>query len=82
VSRGISRRAGTSLGGDLAALGSAQPGARRWRPPPVLTRNTAEHGFARLKQRRVIATRYDKRAVIYLGVVTLAASSSTDRISI
>ena len=34
---------------------------------------SAERGFGRLKQRRGIATCYDKHAIIYLGGVTLAA---------
>lgn len=35
-------------------------------------RNTVERGFNRLKQRRGIATRYDKYALTYLGCVLLA----------
>ena len=33
-----------------------------------------ENFFARLKQYRAIATRYDKRAVVFLGAIHLAAS--------
>ncbi|MFF9771914.1 IS5 family transposase [Streptomyces sp. NPDC014636] len=37
------------------------------------TRNTVERAVNRLKQFRAVATRYDKRAYVYLGTVTLAA---------
>lgn len=37
-------------------------------------RHLIENFFAKLKQYRVIATRYDKRAVNFLGAVYLAAS--------
>ena len=36
-------------------------------------RNKVERFFNRLKQSRRIATRYEKRAVIYLAMLTLAA---------
>ncbi|KOT80438.1 transposase, partial [Streptomyces rimosus subsp. pseudoverticillatus] len=36
-------------------------------------RNTAERAVNRLKGFRAAATRYDKRACIHLGTVTLAA---------
>jgi len=37
-------------------------------------RHLIENFFARLKQYRAIATRYDKRAVTFLGAIYLAAS--------
>ena len=37
-------------------------------------RQLIENFFARLKQFRAIATRYDKRAVHFLGAIHLAAS--------
>jgi transposase len=36
-------------------------------------RNTVEHAINRLKGFRAVATRYEKRAYIYIGTVTLAA---------
>jgi transposase len=38
------------------------------------TRHLIENFFAKLKQYRAIATRYDKRAVHFLGAIHLAAS--------
>ena len=37
-------------------------------------RHLIENFFARLKQFRAIATRYDKRAINFLGAIYLAAS--------
>jgi transposase len=37
-------------------------------------RHLIENFFARLKQYRAIATRYDKRAVHFLGAIHLAAA--------
>jgi transposase len=37
-------------------------------------RHLIEHFFAKLKQYRAIATRYDKRAIAFLGPIYLAAS--------
>ena len=37
-------------------------------------RHLIENFFARLKQYRAIATRYDKRATVFLGAIYLAAS--------
>lgn len=37
-------------------------------------RHLIENFFARLKQCRAIATRYDKRAVVFLGAIYLAAA--------
>ena len=37
-------------------------------------RHLIENFFARLKQYRAIATRYDKRATIFLGAIYLAAT--------
>jgi len=36
-------------------------------------RNTVERAINKLKQFRAVATRYDKRAYVYLGTVTAAA---------
>jgi len=36
-------------------------------------RNTIERAINRLKQFRAVATRYDKRASVFLGTVTAAA---------
>jgi len=40
------------------------------------TRHLIESFFARLKQFRAIATRYDKRAVNFLAAISLAASTA------
>lgn len=40
------------------------------------TRHLIENFFAKLKQFRAIATRYDKTAVNFLGAIHLAASAS------
>jgi transposase len=37
-------------------------------------RHLVENFFARLKQYRAIATRYDKRAAVFLGAIHLAAT--------
>ena len=42
-------------------------------------RNTIERSFSRVKQRRGLATRYDKYAVTYLGGVLLAMVILTHR---
>lgn len=39
-------------------------------------RHLIENFFARLKQFRAIATRYDKRAANFLGAISLAASTT------
>ncbi len=54
-------------------------GSKGGRPPAFNAesyklRNTVERGYARLKQWRAIATRYDKHALTFLGGVHLAAS--------
>ena len=54
-------------------------GSRGGRPPgfdaqDYKLRNAVERGYARLKQWRAIATRYDKHALTFLGGVHLAAS--------
>ena len=43
-------------------------------PKTYAHRNTVERGFLRLKHSRGIVTRYDKRALTYLGGITLAAT--------
>ncbi len=54
-------------------------GSKGGRPPAFdaeayTKRNAVERGYARLKQWRGIATRYDKHALTFLGGVHLAAS--------
>ncbi len=39
-------------------------------------RNTVERCFAKLKQFRAVATRYDKREIVYQGTVDLASIRS------
>lgn len=41
---------------------------------PYKARHLIENFFAKLKQYRALATRYDKRAVSFLGAIYLAAS--------
>ncbi|GAA2767595.1 IS5 family transposase [Streptomyces paradoxus] len=53
-------------------------GSRGGRPPGFdeeryKKRNTVERAINRLKQSRAIATRYDKRGYVFLGIVTAAA---------
>ncbi len=43
-------------------------------PKPISGRNLIERMFCRLKDFRRIATRYDKRADIYLSAILLAAA--------
>jgi transposase len=55
------------------------PKANRRNPRPYdrdlyKARHLIENFFARLKQYRAIATRYDKRAVHFLGAIHLAAA--------
>lgn len=55
-------------------------GQRGGRPPGFdrelnKKRNTVERGFSRFKQRRAIATRYDKYALTYRGGALLAATA-------
>jgi len=66
----------------LARAGKAAvipPKANRRNPRPYdrdlyEARHLIENFFARLKQYRAIATRYDKRAVHFLGAIHLAAA--------
>jgi len=66
----------------LARAGKAAvipPEANRRNPRPYdrdlhEARHLIENFFARLKQYRAIATRYDKRAVHFLGAIHLAAA--------
>jgi transposase len=53
-------------------------GSRGGRPPGFdkqryAKRNTIERAINRLKQFRAVATRYDKRAHVFLGTITTAA---------
>ena len=55
------------------------PKANRHQPRPYdkylyQARHLIENFFAKLKQYRALATRYDKRAVSFLGAIHLAAS--------
>ncbi len=55
------------------------PKANRRQPRPYdkhlyQARHLIENFFAKLKQYRALATRYDKRAVSFLGAIYLAAS--------
>ncbi len=55
------------------------PKTTRRQPPPYdkhlyQARHLIENFFAKLKQYRALATRYDKRAVSFLGAIYLAAS--------
>ena len=66
----------------LAKVGKAAvipPKGNRKAPRPYdkdlyKARHLIENFFAKLKQYRAIATRYDKRAVHFLGAIHLAAS--------
>ena len=49
-------------------------GARAYDKDLYKARHLIENFFAKLKQYRAIATRYDKRAVHFLGAIHLAAS--------
>jgi transposase len=42
-------------------------------PERYKERNTVERCFSKLKQFRAVATRYDKRGIIYQGTVDLAS---------
>lgn len=53
--------------------GGAPPGFDKSR---YKARNTVERAINKIKQFQAVATRYDKRRYIYLGTVTVAASSS------
>ena len=55
------------------------PKANRLQPRPYdkhlyQARHLIENFFAKLKQYRALATRYDKRAVSFLGAIYLAAA--------
>lgn len=53
--------------------GSAGGRPPRFDPASYRTRNCVERAINKLKQYRAVATRYDKRRVIYQGTVELAA---------
>ncbi|MFC7266818.1 IS5 family transposase [Streptomyces lutosisoli] len=60
------------------AAGRLRRGSTGGRPPGFdkeryAKRNTVERAINKLKQFRAVATRYDKRAYVYLGTVTAAA---------
>ncbi|MFI7639778.1 hypothetical protein [Nonomuraea sp. NPDC049400] len=60
------------------AAGRLRRGSTGGRPPGIdkeryAKRNTVERAINKLKQFRAVATRYDKRAYVYLGTVTAAA---------
>jgi transposase len=58
----------------LQDSGTRSAGPGRWACSLARTkRNTVERAINRLKGFRAVATRYEKRAYIYLGTVTLAA---------
>ncbi|MFE6456234.1 transposase [Streptomyces cinereoruber] len=55
------------------------PGPGRGRPPGFdkeryKKRNTVERAINKLKNYRAVSTRYDKRASVYLGTMTVAAT--------
>ncbi len=52
---------------------SNQPRQRRFDKPAYRERNRVERAINRLKQFRRVATRYEKREVNYLAMVTIAA---------
>lgn len=51
--------------------GGRPPGSARER---YKKRNTVERAINKLKNHRAVSTRYDKRAYVYLGTVTAAAT--------
>ncbi len=58
--------------------GRRRRGSKGGRPPAFdpgayKQRNTVERAFARLRQHRAVATRYDKRDFVYRGTVDVAA---------
>ncbi len=59
----------------MAGLSSVGPGPGRWAPTDRVAykrRNVVERCFNRLKQFRAIATRFDKTATSYRGLIDLA----------
>jgi len=62
----------------VRGLHARGPPSRGGRPPAFdagryRERNTVERCFGKLKQFRAVATRYDKREIIYQGTVDLAS---------
>ena len=64
----------SSARGVVLASCSSKKAARDYDPHLYQARHLIENFFAKLKQCRAIATRYDKTARNFLGVIHLAAS--------
>jgi len=61
----------TARGSSRCCRPSASPAGLRRRA--IQERNTVERCFGKLKQFRAVATRYDKRDIIYQATVDLAS---------
>ena len=73
--RGITGRH-PGQGGPEEAPPRPRPGGRppaRLRPRYYKGRNTVERCFSKLKQFRAVATRYDKRELMYQGTIDVAS---------
>ena len=64
----------SSARGVVLASCSSKKAARDYDPHLYQARHLIENFFARLKQRRAIATRYNKTARNFLGAIHLAAT--------